>query len=379
MNHRKRITVLISEAVAAPIWEMTDPIMTITTRPWLPILAFSVCAAGLLTASDDSHKKQAEHAPAAKEAPKADAHKAEAPKADAHKAEAKKEAPKPTPAAPPVAKPAPTPPTPVRTASIRRAPVRKPAVTHRVTAPVTVTASPEPAMPPAPSTAVIHLVTHSAGSATASGFPIPDEVAKLAEERDKTERAKAEWARVERERQEMERQLAELERTVSAREAAMRQPEPGPEAEPKYPPVMRKRVDRNVLTNEGLVRLADSGYDEVFLMELIRRKPAKFDTTVEGLSYLMRAGLSQQLVRTVLAVEEWERARRTEELATAAPPPIAGGIPPAIQPPAIPAGMKEVKQKVMVPDGQLRAGERGVMMLAPSGERWYWVPDGANR
>ena len=48
------------------------------------------------------------------------------------------------------------------------------------------------------------------------------------------------------------------------------------------------------------------------------------------------------------------------------------------QPMAIPAGMKEIQQKVMVPQGQLRAGERGVMMLEPSGERWYWVPDGGS-
>lgn len=351
--------------------------MTTTTRPWLPLLALSVCAAGLLPASDDSHKKPVETKPAAKDAPKADAHKA-----DAHKAEAKKEAPKPAPAPPAAAKPAPPPSAPVRSASIRRAPVRKPAVTHRATPPVTVTASPEAAAPPAPSTAVIHLVTHSAGSAMANGFPIPAEVTKVAEEEDRAVRERAEWARVERERQEMERTLAQRERTLAAREAALRQPEPEPEPqpEPKYPPVMRKRVDRNVLTNEGLVRLADAGYDEVFLMELIRRKQGKFDTTVEGLSYLMRAGLSQQMVRTVLAVEEWERARRAEELAgVSPPPPVASGAPPAAPPVAIPAGMKEVRQKVMVPDGQLRAGERGVMMLAPSGERWYWVPDAANR
>lgn len=351
--------------------------MTTTTRPWLPLLALSVCAAGLLPASDDSHKKTAQPNPAAKDAPKADAHKA-----DAQQAGAKKEAPKPAPAPPAAGKPATPPPAPARSASIRRAPVRKPAVTHRATPPVTVTASPEPAAPPAPSTAVIHLVTHSAGSAMANGFPIPAEVTKAAEEEDRAVRARAEWARVERERQEMERALAERERLLAAREAALRPPDPEhePEPEPKYPPVMRKRVDRNVLTNEGLVRLADAGYDEVFLMELIRRKQGKFDTTVEGLSYLMRAGLSQQLVRTVLAVEEWERARRAEELAGVSnPPPVATGAPPVAPPVAIPAGMKEVRQKVMVPDGQLRAGERGVMMLAPSGERWYWVPDAANR
>lgn len=332
------------------------PVMKMLTRPWLPILAYCVCAACLLAANEDSYKKPAGQKPAAKETPK------------------------PTPA--PVAKPAtpapkPAAAAPARTSSIRRPPVRKPSVTRRTTPPVTVTASPEPAAPPAPSTAVIHLVTHSAGNASGNEFPIPADVAKFMEENDRAERARAEWARVERERQEMERKLAERERAVAVREAAVREPEP--ETEPSTPqPPPKRRVDRNLLTNEGLVKLADAGYDEVFLMELIRRKPAKFDTTIEGLSYLMRAGLSQQLVRTVLAVEEWERARRSEEMANVAPPPMSGGNVPT-PPVSIPAGMKEIRQKVMVPDGQLRAGERGMMVLAPSGERWYWVPDAANR
>ncbi|MEP7363363.1 MAG: hypothetical protein ABI972_08920, partial [Acidobacteriota bacterium] len=342
-------------------------VMTKPTRPWLPMLALCVWAGGSLLANEDPHKKE-EAKPAQK--------KAEAPKQEAK--EAKKEEPKPVPAPPPAAKPPAAKPAPVRAASMRRPPVRRPAVTRRTTAPITVTASPESAAPPAPSTAVIHLVTHSADGPGASGFPVPDEIAKMIESRDKAERDRMDWARVERERQAMEQSLAERERALAAREAALRRPEPQPEPQPQ--PVVRKRVDKNLLTNEGLVKLADAGYDETFLLELIRRRPSKFDTTVEGLSYLMQAGLTQQLVRTVLAVDEWERARRAEALAGAsAATTVAGGQPPS--PPAtIPAGMKEIHQKVMVPQGQLRAGERGVMMLEPSGERWYWVPDGsANR
>jgi len=336
--------------------------MTYPKRFWLPVLAICLWAGGVLPASEAPAKT--------KDEAKAAAHKQEAPKT-----EAKKDSPKPAPAAPPVAaKPSPAKPAAPRSASIRRPPVRKPAVTRRATAPVTVTASPEPpASTASPSTAVIHLVTHSADGASAGGLPVPDEISKLIEERARAGQARADWVRSERERLAMERALAERERAVSIREAAVRQPEPEPE--PAAP--ARKRLDRNLLTNHGLVKLADAGYDEVFLMELIRRRPSQFDTTVEGLSYLMQEGLSQQLVRTVLAVDEWERARRAEELAGASmPAPLAGAPaqPPTVE---IPAGMIEVRQKVMVPQGQLRAGERGVMMLAPSGERWYWVPDGA--
>lgn len=196
-------------------------------------------------------------------------------------------------------------------------------------------------------------------------MPVPDEIARLAEAREKAERERDERVRLERERLALEQSLAERERALEAREAALAKPQPDSET----PPAARKRVDKNLLTNEGLVKLAEAGYDETFLMELIRRRPSKFDTTVEGLSYLMQAGLTQQLVRTVLAVDEWNRAGKAEALAFAAAPGAASA------PPAIPADMREIRQKVLVPQGQLRAGERGVMMLEPSGERWYWVPD----
>lgn len=237
---------------------------------------------------------------------------------------------------------------------------------RRAAAPVTVTASPPASEPVAqPSTAVIHLVTHAAGDSGTTGFPVPPGVASLLEEREREEKARQEWERAGRERREKEQALEERERNLAAREAAARSP--AAEAPAERP--ARKRIDRNLLSNEGLVRLAEAGYDEVFLMDLIRRKAARFDTSVEGLEYLMKAGLSQQLVRSVLAVEEWERARRNEELAAAQ----AGT--PERAPADLPADMKPVRQKLMVPGGQLRAGERGRMMLAPSGERWYWVPD----
>jgi hypothetical protein len=332
----------------------SESAMTKPIQRWLPTLTLCLFAGGILSANEDPHKK--------KEEAKSVAHKVEAPKTEAPKTEVKKEEPKPAAAPVPTAKPPAARPSPMRGASTRRPPVRRLAVSHRTTAPVTVTASPEPAASPAaPSTAVIHLVTHSADSPSRAGFPVPEEIAGMIESRNKAERERTEWARLERERQAMEQSLAERERALSARETAMRKPDS--DAEP--PPVARKRVDKNLLTNEGLVKLADAGYDEVFLIQLIRRRPSKFDTTVEGLSYLMQAGLTQQLVRTVLAVEEWERAGRAEELA-GAPPPTT-----------IPAGMKEVRQKVWVPHGELRPGERGVMLLEPSGERWYWVPDGS--
>lgn len=338
--------------------------MTTRSRPWLSLMVIFLSVAGVLPASGGGHKKE-EAAPPKKNEAK---HEAKPPAKSDAKQEAKQEA-KHAPAAPvsapapaPAPKAAPAPRPAARPAPVRHVPRRRTSVSRRAPAQVSATASPPPAEPAAqqPSTAVIHLVTHAAGEAEAAGLPVPPGVARLVEDRGRIERAREEWSRAERASRDREQALEERERALEKREEAARRA-----AAEASPPEAHRRMDRNLLTNEGLVRLAEAGYDEVFLMDLIRRKTARFDTSVEGLAYLMKAGLSQQLVRAVLALEEWDRARRSEDLAGA-----AAGVREEMPP-----DMKPVRQRLMVPGGQLRAGERGRMMLAPSGERWYWVPD----
>jgi len=53
------------------------------------------------------------------------------------------------------------------------------------------------------------------------------------------------------------------------------------------------------LTNQGLVQLAEAGYSERFLLDIIESRPVRFDTSVEGLVFLARQGLSENLVRAV--------------------------------------------------------------------------------
>lgn len=57
------------------------------------------------------------------------------------------------------------------------------------------------------------------------------------------------------------------------------------------------------LTNQGLVQLAEAGYSEAFLLDLIQTRPTRFDTSVGGLVYLAKQGLSEKLLRTVAGVE----------------------------------------------------------------------------
>lgn len=51
------------------------------------------------------------------------------------------------------------------------------------------------------------------------------------------------------------------------------------------------------LTNESVVTLAKAGFDELFIMQLIRSSRTNFDTGVQGLVVLKQAGLSEDLIR----------------------------------------------------------------------------------
>jgi len=51
------------------------------------------------------------------------------------------------------------------------------------------------------------------------------------------------------------------------------------------------------LNNDSVVTLAKAGFDERFILELIRSSRTNFDTSVEGLVAMKRAGVSEDLIR----------------------------------------------------------------------------------
>ena len=51
------------------------------------------------------------------------------------------------------------------------------------------------------------------------------------------------------------------------------------------------------LTNENIVTLAKAGFDELFILQLIRSSRTNFDTSVDGMVKLKQAGVSQELIR----------------------------------------------------------------------------------
>jgi hypothetical protein len=63
------------------------------------------------------------------------------------------------------------------------------------------------------------------------------------------------------------------------------------------------KLPHNVLTNDGVISLAEAGYGEEFLIDLIRVKTAHFDTSADGLAVLARHGVTEPVVRAMLARE----------------------------------------------------------------------------
>jgi hypothetical protein len=95
------------------------------------------------------------------------------------------------------------------------------------------------------------------------------------------------------------------------------------------------KAPRNVLSNEGIVILSDAGYDEDFLADIIVHKQTSFDVTVDGLAYLANHGISERVVRFMIANEHKSSG------------PVETG-----EAPVAPVVMRArvVRQKVLVPD-----------------------------
>jgi len=106
-------------------------------------------------------------------------------------------------------------------------------------------------------------------------------------------------------------------------------------------------LPRTVLTNEGIVVLARAGYGERFIADLIKQRPIRFDTTVDGLAFLAEQGISENLVRKMVLAERTEA--EAEETATASPVLVP---------------MRPVKGRVLAPAAQNSATPKDV---------WYFV------
>ena len=135
-------------------------------------------------------------------------------------------------------------------------------------------------------------------------------------------------------------------------------------------------ADNKMLNNEGLVVLARAGYNERFLVELIQTQPGRFDTSVEGLVYLAQQGVSEKIVRLIIAEQRADERRQAERAAagTDADDPFQ----PAAEPVKTPVRMKVVKQKVLAPASPMAQplGANPTIMVEKRmfGDRYYAMP-----
>ena len=58
---------------------------------------------------------------------------------------------------------------------------------------------------------------------------------------------------------------------------------------------------QNTLTNHDIVVLAQAGFNENFIVDLISMSRTRFDTTVTGLADMLKEGLTERLIRAMLA------------------------------------------------------------------------------
>ena len=63
-------------------------------------------------------------------------------------------------------------------------------------------------------------------------------------------------------------------------------------------------LPRHVLTNDGLVVLAEAGLGEALLVDLVKAKRTAFDTSAEALAQLARRGISEGVIRAVVEKQE---------------------------------------------------------------------------
>ena len=139
------------------------------------------------------------------------------------------------------------------------------------------------------------------------------------------------------------------------------------------------KLPKNLLTNDGVVLLAEAGLGERFLLELIDQKTSRFDTSAEALASLAslaRQGLTEGILRAMV---------RKQDHVSGAPGGGSGEGQVALEPHLLRG--KVVRQRMLVPDAL--GGNIGIMTMAPvvpkpvsapspekreaNADRWYLI------
>lgn len=106
---------------------------------------------------------------------------------------------------------------------------------------------------------------------------------------------------------------------------------------------------KNLLTNEGVLLLAEAGLGERFLLELIEHKTSRFDTSAEALANLARHGLTENVLRALVRKQDQPATAPSSMETAALEPHLLRG--------------KVVRQRMLVPDAA--GGNVAIMTMAP--------------
>ncbi len=137
---------------------------------------------------------------------------------------------------------------------------------------------------------------------------------------------------------------------------------------PTAPAVPLSGLGRNVLTNQGVALLARSGYSEGFIIDMIFHKETQFDVSAEGLAWLAKQGLTERVVRAMVANE------RKEQSTAIVPASVVVGQP-AYAPPA----SVTQTQTVATSSGKPMNVEVEVTMPTPGPSQASWYMRGWDR
>jgi len=140
------------------------------------------------------------------------------------------------------------------------------------------------------------------------------------------------------------------------------------------PAVPLSGLGRNVLTNQGVALLARSGYSEGFIIDMIFHKETQFDVSAEGLAWLAKQGLTERIVRAMVANE------RKEQSTAIVPASVVVGQPAQMTPSVsqtqtvLTAGGKPVNVEVEVTMPTPGPSNTSWYTRGWDRDRWYLMP-----
>jgi len=112
---------------------------------------------------------------------------------------------------------------------------------------------------------------------------------------------------------------------------------------------------QNALTNQDVVTLAKAGFNEDFIIDTIAMSRTRFDTTLSGVAELAKEGLTERLIRTMMAASPPPPAPVPAAVPSRSATPKAATAAPAVA--AEPRGDPRTKGKTTVdkPSAMLQA------------------------